>query len=183
MTRVLAPEPVLTTPAAVPRLRSWDVRSAGPAACRDGFTAAQQEQSIGIGHDGMWYFGDDRRGLLCINHEFGTNQHVFGAERRRNDGIEICRNARIGGRELEQGHRRGAECEARVALGERDDVGQRIPSLRLNALSQHDGDPAGVRKQLPVMPGHLRLRRLRRLSGLGCYVTRAERQMINEKQR
>ena len=45
-----------------------------------GFTAEQQEQSIGIGHDGMWFFGDDRRGLLCLNHEFGVNQHVFGAE-------------------------------------------------------------------------------------------------------
>ena len=44
-----------------------------------GFTAEQQEQSIGIGHDGMWYFGDDRRGVLCLNHEFGGNQHVFGA--------------------------------------------------------------------------------------------------------
>ena len=44
-----------------------------------GFTAEQQEQSIGIGHDGMWFFGDDHRGLLCLNHEFGTNQHVFGA--------------------------------------------------------------------------------------------------------
>ena len=43
------------------------------------FTAEQQEQSIGIGHDGMWYFGDDRRGLLCLNHEYGTNPHVFGA--------------------------------------------------------------------------------------------------------
>jgi secreted PhoX family phosphatase len=45
----------------------------------EGFTAEQQAQSIGIGHDGMWYFGDDRRGLLCINHEYGTNPHVFGA--------------------------------------------------------------------------------------------------------
>jgi secreted PhoX family phosphatase len=43
-----------------------------------GFTAAQQEQSIGIGHDGMWYFGDAKGGMLCINHEYGTNTHVFG---------------------------------------------------------------------------------------------------------
>ncbi|MEY3582854.1 MAG: hypothetical protein RLZ02_1807, partial [Actinomycetota bacterium] len=34
-----------------------------------GFTAAQQEKSIGIGHDGMWYFGDNKKGILCINHE------------------------------------------------------------------------------------------------------------------
>jgi uncharacterized protein len=43
-----------------------------------GFTAEQQEQSLGIGHDGMWYFGDDRRGVLCLNHEFGSTQHVVG---------------------------------------------------------------------------------------------------------
>jgi secreted PhoX family phosphatase len=43
-----------------------------------GFTAAQQEQSIGIGHDGMWYFGDDKKGLLCINHEYGTFPHLMG---------------------------------------------------------------------------------------------------------
>ncbi|MEZ5257319.1 MAG: DUF839 domain-containing protein [Ilumatobacteraceae bacterium] len=46
----------------------------------DGFTAEQQEQSIGIGHDGMWYFGNNEGGLLCINHEYGTNPHVFGAD-------------------------------------------------------------------------------------------------------
>jgi secreted PhoX family phosphatase len=44
-----------------------------------GFTAEQQEQSIGIGHDGMWYFGNNQEGWLCLNHEFGTNPHVFGA--------------------------------------------------------------------------------------------------------
>ena len=44
-----------------------------------GFTAEQQEQSLGIGHDGMWYFGDERRGVLCLNHEFGSTQHVTGA--------------------------------------------------------------------------------------------------------
>ncbi|NBU60660.1 MAG: DUF839 domain-containing protein, partial [Actinobacteria bacterium] len=43
-----------------------------------GFTAEQQAQSIGIGHDGMWYFGDNKKGLLCINHEYGTNPHVMG---------------------------------------------------------------------------------------------------------
>ena len=43
-----------------------------------GFTAEQQEMSIGIGHDGMWYFGDDKKGLLCINHEYGTTPHIMG---------------------------------------------------------------------------------------------------------
>ncbi|MDX2100795.1 MAG: DUF839 domain-containing protein, partial [Leptolyngbyaceae cyanobacterium bins.59] len=44
-------------------------------------TAAQQAEQIGIGHDGMWFFplrGSDAHGVLCINHEFGTNPHVLG---------------------------------------------------------------------------------------------------------
>ncbi len=43
-----------------------------------GFTAEQQEKSVGIGHDGMWYFGDEKSGLLCVNHEYGTTQHIMG---------------------------------------------------------------------------------------------------------
>jgi len=38
-------------------------------------------QQIGIGHDGMWFLpinGSNEHGLLCINHEFGTNGHVLG---------------------------------------------------------------------------------------------------------
>ncbi|MGI9595272.1 MAG: PhoX family protein [Acidimicrobiales bacterium] len=47
-------------------------------------SSAAQERQVGIGHDGMWFFptgrGSDRnrRGVLCINHEFGRNTHVFG---------------------------------------------------------------------------------------------------------
>src|SRR6056297_2845149 len=45
-------------------------------------TAAQQENQIGIGHDGMWLFAENgtsnEDGVLCINHEFGTNAHVLG---------------------------------------------------------------------------------------------------------
>lgn len=46
-------------------------------------TADQQIEQIGIGHDGMWFFpiGDSNdRGMLAINHEFGTNPHVLGKE-------------------------------------------------------------------------------------------------------
>jgi secreted PhoX family phosphatase len=43
-----------------------------------GFTAEQQEQSIGIGHDGMWYFGNEKSGMLAINHEYGTFPHLIG---------------------------------------------------------------------------------------------------------
>ncbi len=67
-------------------------------------TAAEQEQMIGIGHDGMWLFPinlpvilrwesrlgrellgfwrrlflSSRSGMLAINHEFGRNTHVLG---------------------------------------------------------------------------------------------------------
>jgi len=40
-----------------------------------------QANMIGLGHDGMHFFPLDRtgrRGVLCINHEFGRNWHVFG---------------------------------------------------------------------------------------------------------
>ncbi len=46
-------------------------------------SAEDQEKQIGIGHDGMSFYsigGRNNRGLLCINHEFGTNPHVLGKE-------------------------------------------------------------------------------------------------------
>ena len=43
-----------------------------------GFTADNQAMSVGIGHDGMHYFGDNKKGLLCINHEYGTTPHIMG---------------------------------------------------------------------------------------------------------
>ncbi|MEO0365192.1 MAG: PhoX family phosphatase [Pseudomonadota bacterium] len=67
-------------------------------------SSAEQEQMIGIGHDGMWFYPrylpqvlaweqanrkmipEQRRsrllsskdGILCVNHEFGRNTHVLG---------------------------------------------------------------------------------------------------------
>ncbi|WP_027949555.1 PhoX family protein [Haliea salexigens] len=44
-------------------------------------TAEEQAQQVGIGHDGMWFFPFRRssnRGLLAINHEYGTNGTVLG---------------------------------------------------------------------------------------------------------
>ncbi len=56
-------------------------------------TSKEAALQIGIGHDGMWFFPMDekfrgfrrfgyrlsnRRGMLCVNHEFGTNPHVLG---------------------------------------------------------------------------------------------------------
>jgi secreted PhoX family phosphatase len=43
-----------------------------------GFTADNQALSVGIGHDGMHYFGDDKKGMMCINHEYGTTPHIMG---------------------------------------------------------------------------------------------------------
>lgn len=47
--------------------------------------ADDQAEQIGIGHDGMWFFPDaddpeagNRKGMLAINHEFGSNSHVLG---------------------------------------------------------------------------------------------------------
>lgn len=40
-----------------------------------------QDQQVGIGHDGMWFFpfrGSNNHGLLAINHEYGSNSHVLG---------------------------------------------------------------------------------------------------------
>lgn len=44
-------------------------------------SAAEQERMVGVGHDGMHFFpiaGRNREGILAINHEFGTNNHVLG---------------------------------------------------------------------------------------------------------
>ncbi|MEQ8716970.1 MAG: PhoX family phosphatase [Acidimicrobiales bacterium] len=44
-------------------------------------TSAAQENQIGIGHDGMWFFAiNNNHGVLCVNHEFGTNPHVLGKD-------------------------------------------------------------------------------------------------------
>lgn len=55
-------------------------------------SAAQAALQTGLGHDGMWFFPMDQRlglshkgyrmrndaGMLCINHEYGVNQHALG---------------------------------------------------------------------------------------------------------
>lgn len=61
-------------------LAPWREKLDGSGTSYDivGFTAEEQEKSVGIGHDGMWYFGDETSGLLCVNHEYGTTQHIMG---------------------------------------------------------------------------------------------------------
>lgn len=51
---------------------------------------AEALQQIGAGHDGMWFFGRNDAGALCINHEFGRNNTVLG-----NDGAENLEQVRI----------------------------------------------------------------------------------------
>jgi secreted PhoX family phosphatase len=56
----------------------WRTKLDGSGEFAYGLTSEQQAQSIGIGHDGMWYFGDNNKGVLAINHEYGTTPHLIG---------------------------------------------------------------------------------------------------------
>ncbi|MEM8620283.1 MAG: PhoX family phosphatase [Actinomycetota bacterium] len=45
-------------------------------------SAADQERQVGLGHDAIWFFADDdgrsnTSGVLCINHEFASNEHCL----------------------------------------------------------------------------------------------------------
>jgi secreted PhoX family phosphatase len=75
-----SPMPTIAPEYAYTVLAPWREKLDGSGKSFDivGFTAEQQEKSVGIGHDGMWYFGDDKSGLLCVNHEYGTTQHIMG---------------------------------------------------------------------------------------------------------
>jgi len=74
------PMPTIAQEYAMSVLAPWREKLDGSGTSFEyvGFTAAQQEQSVGIGHDGMWYFGSDSKGLLCVNHEYGTAPHMLG---------------------------------------------------------------------------------------------------------
>lgn len=50
-------------------------------------TSEEQAKSIGLGHDGMWLFSDD---VLCLNQEYGTNEHMF-AGRKTLESLEEVR--------------------------------------------------------------------------------------------
>lgn len=56
----------------------WRTKLDGTGEFPYGLTSDQQTQAIGIGHDGMWYFGDNKKGVLAINHEYGTTPHLIG---------------------------------------------------------------------------------------------------------
>lgn len=63
-------------------------------------TAQDQAQQIGIGHDGMTFFPRGRgrdsgneRGLLVMNHEYGTNNHTLGKSPENLDEVKVSQHA------------------------------------------------------------------------------------------
>lgn len=79
------PNPVISADYAYDTILPWGspLQPGGPdiAGGRPG-SAADAEVQVGAGHDGMWFFpigGSNNHGILCINHEFGTNGTVLGA--------------------------------------------------------------------------------------------------------
>lgn len=55
----------------------WRTRLDGKGEFAETLSSAEQAISIGLGHDGMHYFGDNRKGMLAINFEYGTTQHAI----------------------------------------------------------------------------------------------------------
>ena len=56
----------------------WRTRMDGKGEFPETLNSDQQARSVGLGHDGIWYFGDNRKGMLAINFEYGTTQHALG---------------------------------------------------------------------------------------------------------
>jgi len=56
----------------------WRTRLDGKGEFPETLNSDQQAISVGLGHDGMWFFGDNRKGMLAINFEYGTTQHALG---------------------------------------------------------------------------------------------------------
>ncbi|MEL7157749.1 MAG: PhoX family phosphatase [Actinomycetota bacterium] len=77
------PEPAISPDYTYQVLIPWGtpIQPDGPSFSWPPTSAADAEQQVGIGHDGMWFFPIGRRnGLLCVNHEFGRNSHVLGKD-------------------------------------------------------------------------------------------------------
>ncbi|BFM14611.1 PhoX family phosphatase [Maricurvus nonylphenolicus] len=71
---------------------------------------SSQEAALqtGLGHDGMWFFSSDHRdyvkfgrhfrprcdeGMLCVNHEYGTNNHALGKSQPENlEDVRLSQN-------------------------------------------------------------------------------------------
>ena len=77
------PEPTISSDYTYDVLIPWGepLQPNGPEFSWPQTSAEDQENQIGIGHDGMWYFeSGSRNGILCINHEFGRTPHVLGKD-------------------------------------------------------------------------------------------------------
>ena len=68
----IAPEYQFTT------LVPWRTRLDGKGEFPETLNSDQQAIAVGLGHDGIWYFGDNRKGMLAINFEYGTTPHAIG---------------------------------------------------------------------------------------------------------
>lgn len=71
-------------------------------------SAKQAARQIGIGHDGIWFFPEDsqyarykgngyqlssKKGMICINHEFGSTSHVLGKSAPENlEDVRVMQN-------------------------------------------------------------------------------------------
>ena len=56
----------------------WRTRLDGKGEFAEALSSVDQAASVGLGHDGMHYFGDNRKGMLAINFEYGTTSHALG---------------------------------------------------------------------------------------------------------
>ena len=73
-----SPMPTIAPEYQYSSLVPWRTRLDGKGEFPEALTSDQQAVSMGLGHDGMWYFGDNRKGMLAINFEYGTSQHALG---------------------------------------------------------------------------------------------------------
>ena len=72
-----SPMPTIAPEYQFKSLIPWRTRLDGKGEFAETLSSAEQAISIGLGHDGMHYFGDNRKGMLAINFEYGTTQHAI----------------------------------------------------------------------------------------------------------
>ena len=73
-----SPMPTIAPEYQYSSLIPWRTRLDGKGEFPETLNSDEQARSVGLGHDGMWYFGDNRKGMLAINFEYGTPQHALG---------------------------------------------------------------------------------------------------------
>lgn len=73
-----SPMPTIAPEYQYSSLIPWRTRLDGKGEFPETLNSDEQARSVGLGHDGIWYFGDNRKGMLAINFEYGTTQHALG---------------------------------------------------------------------------------------------------------